>query len=305
MSDILLDGITFHFDDYREIFDEDGISWIATEITGFRGAPASRVKHTDRPGTFGSFRNDNFKSTREVTIGGTIGAGNTSSLRIAEEKLAGICADPTKLYEVRYQDDAVIRYLYVEPNGSFDIKPRTWNTSVWESIPLIAPDPRKFGSWTSVESPTPVAGTSGVNSGSTGVSSAGSGVNSGTDSTYPSVNVSNPGSAPGSLVVEFIGPATNPMFMNAGTGVSVQLRAVLLDGESRFVNVTPHFAYSVPGMPLDSYIEGRSIWSAGTYMSGSILSVANGNYPDFPAGENTNYIFVNGQGNVHARPAYW
>lgn len=287
----------------------DGVEYILTGLKGWEGSPAPKTNRTARPGTHGSFRGDAFRDVRSFEVSGVASSVTRSHTisTLANRRLRAICSKPDRLYRMDVNDDVSTLSSYVELDGEILTDPREgFDWSFTFSIPLAASDPRLYGPWQSVSAAPPTPGTGGVDSSTgAGVVSTGSGVDAGTDAVYSTASVSNTGTAPGLLVAQFIGPATNPIFINTLDGRQVMLRGVLESGMSLWVNMSPQDAYEIPGMPDGSYLEGRTVSDGFTFSGGGSLTVANGIFPDFPEGSSATYKFFNGQGIVHARPAYW
>lgn len=302
---ITLDGLTFAWGGITELLDSEDNSLIVTSVDGWMGAPARRTAHTERPGADGAFRGDAFRGTRGVTIEGRYYAQDVTRLRLLERRLASLCADPRRLYPLTVQDHSGPLTAYVELSGEIKVAPvKPWYGEF--SISLLAPDPRRFGTWMSGSVGVPDAGSGGVIATGSGAIATGSGLAAGISPTPTAVTLTDPGTTGSLLVAQFTGPATNPSITKGSDGTQVTLRGNLGAGESIWINLAPQQAHEVPGMPTDTFLHGRSVFGPGGYAGGGGLTVVNGAWPAIRPGETANFLFLGGgPGSLHLRPSYW
>lgn len=302
---ITLDGVTFAWNGITELTSEDETSLIATNLDGWLGAPSRKTVHTERPGADGVFRGDAYRGARVIQLDGNYYAPDGPRLRTLERKLAAICSDPRKLYPLVVADELNPLTSYVELAGDVKLAPLSSDRGVF-SLSLIAPDPRRFGPWTTASVGAFSGGTGGVVSAAPGVVSTAPGVDAGTAPTPTTITVANPSTGPALLVVQFTGPVTNPSVLKTGDGSQVLFSGSLNSGEDLWVNLSTQPAHEVPGMPSETYLHGRSLYGPGGYAGGGGLTVVNGKWPTLLAGETATFLISGGApGSVHMRPTYW
>lgn len=301
---ITLDGFTFAGYGTTEIPSADLTSLICTGLDGWAGAPARRTAHTDRPGADGAFRGDAYRGVRTISLDGMYYAQSYLDLRRLERRLAGICADPTRLYPLTVADEVSPLTAYVELAGEVKLAGKGRRGVL--SLALAAPDPRRFGPWVTSNLPTPVAGSGGVDSTSPGVVSTAPGVVSGTAPTPTTVTIANFGTGPAQLVAQFDGPATSPSILKTSTGDQVILGGSIPAGQPLWINLSAQHAHDVPGQTAGSYMYGRSVFGPGGYAGGGGLTVVNGVWPTLAAGEVATFLLTGGSsGALHMRPTFW
>ncbi|MER5671164.1 hypothetical protein [Pseudonocardia alni] len=302
---IMLDGFTWAWNGETEFPDDEGTSLICTGLDGWHGPPARRSQLTDRPGADGAFRGEAYRGSRTIALEGKHFAADGRRLRTLERRLAGICADPARLYPLRVEDELNPLTAYVELSGEVKVAPTNYDTGV-VSLSLTAPDPTRFGDWITSTIPAPTEGVGGVVSDSPGVDASGDGVLAGTAPSPTSITVTNPGSAPAVVVVEIKGPSSSPSVFVTDTGAQLNLAATLYDGESMFINCSTQYAHEVPGQALGTYMFGRSLFGPGGYSGGAGLTVVNGVWPVLPPGGTATFLITGGGPSaVHVRPTYW
>ena len=129
--------------------DDSGVTWMATDLTGWRGSPGTTLTVTQRPADHGGWASASPKLVaRQMELDVLISARSTAALTAAyEQLLTAIGYGPVTLAVV---EDGVSRQATVYRNG--EVLPKadggTWATY---SVPLIAPDPRRFGAQSSVQ----------------------------------------------------------------------------------------------------------------------------------------------------------
>lgn len=301
---ITLDGLTFAWNGITELPDADDNSLIVTGMDGWSGAPARRTVSTDRPGADGAFRGDAYRGVRTIGLDGEYFSRDGLRLRTLERQLAGICADPTRLYPLTVTDELNPLTAYVELAGEVKLDARGFRGVF--SLALSAPDPRRFGPWTTSTLPVAVPGSGGVVASAPGAVATAPGLASGTAPTPTTVTVANSGTGPAQLVAQFDGPVTSPSILKTSTGEQVALGGSIPAGQSLWINLSAQYAHEVPGQAAGSYMYGRSVFGPGGYAGGGGLTVVNGSWPALAPGEVATFLLLGGSsGALHMRPTFW
>lgn len=123
--------------------DDAGVQWMVTDLTGWRGSPATTVQVTQRPADHGGWPTATPKLTprqMEITVG--VFAPGGAEMTAAYERLVTAVSTGPVLLEVT--EDGTTRQAVAYRNG--DVLP-TGDGGAWStySVPLIAPDPRRYG----------------------------------------------------------------------------------------------------------------------------------------------------------------
>jgi hypothetical protein len=133
---VVLGGLTL------DVVDDQGVTWITTGLDGWRGSPATTLQVTQRPAAPGGWASTNVQLVaRQMELDVFIGGGDSASATAAyEQLLAAVGTGPVVL---QVTEDGTVRQMTVYRNGA--ILPTadggTWTTY---SVPLIAPDPRRY-----------------------------------------------------------------------------------------------------------------------------------------------------------------
>lgn len=270
--------------------DTNNVEWVVTGLDGWLGTPAPAPKRTVRATAPGVNRGAAYKGVRTIVLGVTATQINQASapMRTAERMVAGLCNDPALLYPLVVEDHLGRLMAYVELDG--EILPALrdgmdWST-LW-SIPLSAPDPRRFAvEWTAVTAPASVGSSGGIDSTGNGVDSTGLGVDSGTDVTAPQATAAAKGTATNGLVFAITGPTTNATVTESTSGIQVGYSGALGPADTVYINCDNQPAYDVPGA-------GGPIPARGVLLGGSnarsALSVLGG-WPSLPKGGSNTYL---------------
>lgn len=132
-----------------DVVDDSGVTWMATGLSGWRGSPSTTLAVTQRPADHGGWASPSPKLTpRQLELDVLIAAPTTAAMTAAYEQLltaVGIGAVTLSVIE-----DGVARQATVYRNG--DVLPKD-DAGLWAtySVPLIAPDPRRYGGLTTVQ----------------------------------------------------------------------------------------------------------------------------------------------------------
>jgi len=133
---VILGGLTL------DVLDDSGVTWMTTGLDGWRASPATTLAVTQRPAAPGGWASTNPQLTpRQLVLAVLIGGNDSPSTTAAyEQLLAAVGTDPVVL---QVTEDGTTRQVTVYRNG--EILPSadggTWTTY---SVPLIAPDPRRY-----------------------------------------------------------------------------------------------------------------------------------------------------------------
>lgn len=214
----LLGGITINGST-----DSNGCDWILTKETGWFASPAIKTARVDKPAARGTFRGNEFRGSRVMTLEGVLAAPNVATLRSAIRTLLGIFPDPRVQYPLTVvEESGLSQFANVVLDGEILTTPIS-ATSVTFSVQLAAPDPRKFASVASTVSvPLASGGTGGVTYPVTYP------VNYGTPGNSGSVTLTNAGTADADPSFVFTGPLTTPSVIRADTGDTVTYNGTLL-----------------------------------------------------------------------------
>lgn len=126
-----------------DLTDDAGVTWLTTELAGWRGSPATTLVVTQRPAGHGGWASPTPKLVpRQLELSVLIDAPTTAAMTAAYDQL--IAAIDVGALTLTVVEDGTTRQTTVYRNG--DILPKTdggpWATY---SVPLIAPDPRRYG----------------------------------------------------------------------------------------------------------------------------------------------------------------
>lgn len=123
--------------------DDAGVWWTTQDLTGWRGSPATTVQVTQRPAGPGGWASANPVLTpRQMELIVDIGAPDTASMTAGYEQLLAAVGTGQVLLTVT--EDGMTRTAVVYRNG--DVLPTADSGfDATYSVPLIAPDPRRYG----------------------------------------------------------------------------------------------------------------------------------------------------------------
>jgi hypothetical protein len=280
-------GITLgHHLTGQGVIDSSGVEWIATDIAGWWGSPAPRNVRTDRLSADGAHRSAAFRSPRIVVVEGVLVAPDDTTKRIAEQKVAGLFSDPQQLYPLAVQDETGTYSADVELNGEILTAPRSFG-SVSFSVPMAAPDPRRFGSWVTASTSLGVPGVGGISSTAPGISSTAPGISAGTSATPGTVSVVNAGTAAVGPVFGIRGGVQNPVITDVTSGGSVSFTGTVSPGDTLWIN-TDDMPLNVPGVGV---LPGRAVLLGG-YSSRRAQVAVSGGWPLVSPGVTSTYLFT-------------
>jgi hypothetical protein len=181
--------------------DNAGTAWLVTDLVGWRGSPATTLSVTQRPADHGGWVGPTPKLIpRQMELQLFVEAASDDLMTVAyEQLLAAVGIGPVTL---QVTEGGLLRQMVVYRNG--DVLPTSdgGNWAVY-SVPLLAPDPRRYGAATSVQVLLP--STSGglswpvswpISWPATVVSGDAALPNSGTAATSPVITLYGPASGP-------------------------------------------------------------------------------------------------------------
>lgn len=182
-----------------DVTDDSGVLWATTDLSGWRGSPAATVSVTQRPAAPGGWVGPTPQLTpRQMVLQLYVEAPDADLMDAAYEQL--LAAVGTDSLTLQVAEGGLQRQMTVYRNG--DVLP-TSDGGTWAvySVPLLAPDPLRYGALNTVHLALPS-----VSGGlswpvSWPVSWPGTVVSG--DAALP-----NSGSAPTSPVITLYGPAT-------------------------------------------------------------------------------------------------
>lgn len=225
-----------------------------TNLTGWWGSPPTRTSRTNRLNAAGSHRRPAFKDVRsiEVTVTATSQDQDGPTMRQVERALAATCGDPDQLYPLRVTDQLGTTCAYVELDGDVAVGLR--DSLAWSSvitIPVVAPDPRRFGvDWHSASAGSPAEGAGGVEAFTPGVVATAPGVVAGRAAQPASVTVTGVGTAPRlPLVFQISGAAEDLTILDTSAASVLGYAGVLGADDTVWINTDDQPAHDVPGAP--------------------------------------------------------
>ncbi|MFF9240111.1 phage distal tail protein [Streptomyces sp. NPDC014801] len=124
------------------VADDDGVEWVVEDLTGWRGSPASTVQVTQRPSGHGGWATARpWLTPRQMELRVFIAAPNPGAMDAAYERLLAATDIGPVLLQVT--EGSTTRQATVYRNG--DVLPTSESDyEATYSVPLIAPDPRRY-----------------------------------------------------------------------------------------------------------------------------------------------------------------
>jgi Phage tail protein len=121
--------------------DANGIAWIWQKITGWDGAPVQGAGVIPRSGDHGAWASPQYYAARTITLSATASAPTQALRDVARNELQQ-AVSVSNLVVLRY-DEPIPKQALVRRSGAVTETPLT-TVDVTFSIPLVAPDPRKY-----------------------------------------------------------------------------------------------------------------------------------------------------------------
>lgn len=232
-----------------DVVDDAGVTWATTGLSGWRGSPSTTVQVTQRPADHGGWASATPRLTpRQLELTLYIQAPDTTSMDAAYEQL--LAAAGTGPVTLQVSEGSLTRQATVYRNG--EILP-TDDGGYWAtySVPLVAPDPRKYA---------------GVQSGSTALASGSGGLvlpaamplvlsYTGTGGT---ITAANPGTIATALTLTIAGPVQAPQVVTSYPDGTISVLAYsqsLAAGEVLTIDAGAHTA-TIGGTSVRRYLTG-------------------------------------------------
>jgi hypothetical protein len=212
--------------------DANGVSWMLLSVTGWDGPPTVG-QIVQRSADHGGWPSAQYYGPRLITLDVMISAPTQAARDVAKQQLIQAC--PVSDMGVFTYNEPVPKLAYVRQNGSANITFKSSTLADIEAtIPLVAPDPRKYSTIPLTETatiPAPVINpltlspTFTLPAGFPGsvppVASAITCVNEGTFETRPTITVT--------------GPISSPSIVNAVTGQAITFTGLNMAASDQLV----------------------------------------------------------------------
>lgn len=125
--------------------DERGRDWVIDKDTGWSASPPVRdAQATPRIGAHGSWPAAVYRDPRTIRLDGWVYAPTFEARRDAEHRLAGLCAEPGRLYELRCTEETGDLIAGVVQDDTTLVTIGGGGYWLDFSLQLSAPDPRKY-----------------------------------------------------------------------------------------------------------------------------------------------------------------
>lgn len=220
--------------------DANGVDWILTKETGWFASSPPKPQRSAKTAATGSFRSQNYRGERIISLEGEMIAPTIAALRTAQHQLAGQLGDPSQLYQLACLEETGTLTASVELDGPILITPISYLSCSW-SLQLAAPDPHKYAATASVLSTLLASGVGGLNW-SPGLDWAtGGGLNWGTVGATGVIAAQNPGTANAwpTYTVNAGTGLTNPAITNSATGQVLKWTGTLASGDVLVISTSP------------------------------------------------------------------
>ncbi|MGO4630491.1 hypothetical protein AB4225_06040 [Streptomyces sp. 2RAF24] len=122
---------------------DDGVDWTVEDLTGWRGSPATTVQVAQKPGGHGGWATSRpWLTPRQMELRVLVSAPTPAALDTAYEQLLAAAGNGPVLLQVT--EGSLTRKTLVYRNGDvFPVDDSDYHAVY--SVPLIAPDPRRYG----------------------------------------------------------------------------------------------------------------------------------------------------------------
>ncbi|MGH4013172.1 MAG: hypothetical protein ACRDSL_04420 [Pseudonocardiaceae bacterium] len=301
-----LDGRVMQFREHGGPYptDEAGIEWIVTKLDGWFSSPAPTTAQTPRLAGHGSYRSPSRRPGRTIAIEFVATAPTAEAMRLLERQVTAWCSDPDRLYPLEVTEDAMGALTAdVELSDEILTLARTDHSSTF-SAQFRAPDPRLYGPWGTAGCRLFTGGTGGMNMSDPGTNMSDPGADLGDPGEQGATTITSAGTAPAGVVVEIVGPVTEPSVYVSELAVRLSWAGELAAGQRLYVNTGDHAA-TPPGGPT---VPARSTLLDG--QSQDHLLALDGGWPVLPAGV-SRWLFTAGSYDpeavlmIHARTGWW
>lgn len=239
--------------------DDAGVEWLLQSLSGWRGSTATTLQVTQRPAGHGGWATSQpWLTPRQMELVVTLSASDPDALDSAVEQL--VAAVDTGPVTLEVTEHGLTRQCTVYRNG--DVFPTSdFDTSATYSVPLIAPDPRRYAADEAVTTLALPSSTGGLTFPATWPVTFSATVVSGT------AHLDNPGTVSAPLRLVVYGPVSQPLVTVTST-----------DGTTRSLAYSGDIA---TGDWLDLDTEARTALYNGQANRRSLLT---GDWPDVPPG---------------------
>lgn len=305
-STVTIDGRVMQFREDGGPYptDADGVEWIATKLDGWFGSPAPTTVQAPRLAGHGSYRSPSRRPGRTIALEFVVTAPTVEAMRLLERQVAALCSDPDRLYPLVVTEDPMGTLTAdVELSDEILAVART-DYSTMFSAQFRAPDPRLYGPWGTAGTQLFTGGTGGMDMDPSGTDMSDPGANLGDPGDQGVTTVTSAGTAPGGVVLEIVGPVTEPSVYVSELSTRLSWSGELAAGQHLYINTCDHAA-----TPPD----GPTVPARSTLLDGQArdeLLVLDGGWPELPAGV-SRWSFTAGSYDpsavlmVHARTGWW
>lgn len=125
--------------------DELGREWVISKDTGWSASPPVRDgQSAPRHGAHGSWPATVYREPRTIRLDGWVYAPTFEARRDAEHRLAALCAEPGRRYELRCTEETGELLATVTQDDATLVSIRPGGVWLDFSVQLVATDPRKY-----------------------------------------------------------------------------------------------------------------------------------------------------------------
>ena len=284
--------------------DADGVEWIVTRLDGWFGSPAPTTAQTPRVAGHGSYRSPSRRPGRTIALEFVATAPTGDAMRLLERRVAAMCSDPDVLYPLEVTEDAMGALTAgVELSDEILTVARTGYSATF-SAQFRAPDPRLYGPWGTAGTVLYTGGTGGMDMSGDGADLSDPGTDMGDPGEQGATTITSAGTAPAGVVLEIVGPVTEPSVYCSELAARLSYAGELTAGQRLHVNTGDHAA-TPPNGPV---VPARSARVDG--QARDHLLVLDGGWPELPSGV-SRWSFTAASYDpdavlmVHARTGWW
>ncbi len=209
----LLDGIAFN-----GAADQLGREWVIDSETGWSASPPVRNDQTQpRTGAHGGWPPRTYRDPRTIRLDGWVYAPTWEARRDAEHRLAALCAEPGRKFELRCTEETGELLAHVTQDDTTLVSVRPGGQWLDFSLQLVAADPRKYTAVEhTAETGLPSESVTGLTFGMDDVGGldfalAGSGLDFGSQRDAGRATVANVGTADTAPGLALLGPLAPPV----------------------------------------------------------------------------------------------
>lgn len=222
--------------------DANGVDWVLTKEVGWFASAPPKPTRTNKAGATGSYRSQNFRGERIITLEGVMAAPDIGTLRAAQHQLAAVCGDPSQLYTLACAEETGTLTATVELDAQILMTPINYLSCNW-SLQLAAPDPAKYSA-VSQQAQAMLPSTTGGLDWSTGGGlnwSAGGGLNWGSGGVSGNLSAINTGTAESwpTFTINAGTGILDPSITNSVTGQTLAYTGALGSGDVLVISTSP------------------------------------------------------------------